>query len=317
MIDGLVGSDQDKYLSLWRNSEKRKLFLALECNFRGEIAPIRDFITRRLGAGIGNLVKEFMARKNESVLNLLVECPWWVSVLVSGIAFVFLKFIVPSIDFGNTMANAFAKSLSNVALFVALVFLLPAPISALYSWRKRRLLDGQKGIDSVRALGWREFEELLGEAYRRQGYAVTENIAAGPDEGIDLGLKKDGGLVLVQCKQWKSTKVGVNIVRELLGVMTAKHATSGILITSGVFTQEAKNFAADKPIDLVEGNQLLQLIGNLQKRGVTSPKPAPANLCPKCGGEMVLRTAQKGSNPGQKFWGCSNFPKCRFTKPLN
>jgi len=50
---------------------------------------------------------------------------------------------------------------------------------------------------------------------------------------------------------------------------------------------------------------------------VTSPKPTPANVCPKCGGEMVLRTAQKGPNPGQKFWGCSNYPKCRFTKPLN
>jgi restriction system protein len=258
-----------------------------------------------------------MARKDESILNLLIQFPWWVSVVVSGAAYLFLKFIFPSIDFGSTMANSFAKGISSAAPIIALVLLIPAPIAALNSWRKRRLLDSQKGIDSIRALGWREFEELVGEAYRRQGYAVVENTTAGPDEGIDLVLKKDGGLVLVQCKQWKSTKIGVNIVRELLGVMTAKHATSGILITSGVFTQEAKNFAADKPIDLVEGSQLLQLIGNVQKRGVASPKPAPANVCPKCGGEMVLRTAQKGPNPGQKFWGCSNYPKCRFTKPLN
>jgi hypothetical protein len=44
---------------------------------------------------------------------------------------------------------------------------------------------------------------------------------------------------------------------------------------------------------------------------------ASRNLCTKCGGEMVLRIAQKGPNPGLKFWGCSNFPKCRFTKTLN
>jgi hypothetical protein len=50
-----------------------------------------------------------MARKNESILNLLIQCPWWVSVLVSGIAFVFLKFIFPSVDFGSMTANAFAK----------------------------------------------------------------------------------------------------------------------------------------------------------------------------------------------------------------
>jgi restriction system protein len=258
-----------------------------------------------------------MVRKDESILNLLVQCPWWVSVVVSGAAYVFLKFIFPSIDFGSIMANSFAKGISGLAPFVALVLLIPAPVAALNSWRKRRLLDSQKGIDSIRALGWRQFEELVGEAYRRQGYAVAENTAAGPDEGIDLVLKKDGNLVLVQCKQWRSFKVGVNIVRELLGVMMAKHATNGILITSGIFTQEAKNFARDKPIDLVDGTELLQLIGNVQKEKTTLKKSTLDNLCPKCGAELVLRTAQKGPNPGQKFWGCSNFPTCRFTKPLN
>jgi hypothetical protein len=34
-------------------------------------------------------------------------------------------------------------------------------------------------------------------------------------------------------------------------------------------------------------------------------------ICPKCGGDMVLRTAKKGANAGQQFWGCANYPKCR------
>jgi restriction system protein len=79
-----------------------------------------------------------MARRNEFLLNLLVECPWWVSVIVSGVAFVFLGFILPSIDFGGMAANSFAKGLSSAAPFVALVLLLPAPIAALNSWRKRK-----------------------------------------------------------------------------------------------------------------------------------------------------------------------------------
>lgn len=33
--------------------------------------------------------------------------------------------------------------------------------------------------------------------------------------------------------------------------------------------------------------------------------------CPKCGSEMVLRTAKRGDNQGGKFWGCSTYPKCR------
>ncbi len=79
-----------------------------------------------------------MGRKDESILNLLVECPWWVSVLVSGFAFVFLKVIFPSIDFHGMAANAFAKGLSSAAPLVALVLLLPAPIAALNSWLKKR-----------------------------------------------------------------------------------------------------------------------------------------------------------------------------------
>ena len=54
-----------------------------------------------------------MSGKDESILNLLVECPWWVSVLVSGIAFVFLRYILPSIDFKSMAANSFAKGISR------------------------------------------------------------------------------------------------------------------------------------------------------------------------------------------------------------
>jgi hypothetical protein len=46
-----------------------------------------------------------MGRKDESILNLLVECPWWVSVLVSGAAFVSLRFILPTIDFKSTRSR--------------------------------------------------------------------------------------------------------------------------------------------------------------------------------------------------------------------
>ena len=35
-------------------------------------------------------------------------------------------------------------------------------------------------------------------------------------------------------------------------------------------------------------------------------------ICPKCGSKLVLRTANKGENAGKQFYGCSNFPKCRF-----
>lgn len=39
--------------------------------------------------------------------------------------------------------------------------------------------------------------------------------------------------------------------------------------------------------------------------------------CPKCGSEMILRTAKSGSNAGNKFWGCSKYPNCRGMVAFN
>jgi hypothetical protein len=57
----------------------------------------------------------------------------------------------------------------------------------------------------------------------------------------------------------RGEKVSVNIVRELYGVMKAKNAARGVVVTYGSFTQDASDFAKDKPIDLVtEGLSNLQ-----------------------------------------------------------
>ncbi len=39
-------------------------------------------------------------------------------------------------------------------------------------------------------------------------------------------------------------------------------------------------------------------------------------VCPKCGGALVTKTARTGRNTGDKFLGCDNYPRCRFTKNL-
>jgi predicted RNA-binding Zn-ribbon protein involved in translation (DUF1610 family) len=43
----------------------------------------------------------------------------------------------------------------------------------------------------------------------------------------------------------------------------------------------------------------------------TTPAASAVPKCPKCGGEMVLRTAKSGANAGNQFWGCSNYPQCK------
>jgi restriction system protein len=179
--------------------------------------------------------------------------------------------------------------------------LVPLIAAAVFSFfnqlRKGRMLENQTGLDSIKKLSWRQFEELVGEVFRRQGYLVLENPSDGADGGIDLRLRKNGQITFVQCKHWKSKSVGVKVVRELYGVMTAAKANNGILATFGNFTQEAKSFAKGKPIQLIGGNHLVKLISEVQKSSMASAQPESRLNCRKCGNEMVLRKAKK-----MDFW---------------
>lgn len=85
----------------------------------------------------------------------------------------------------------------------------------------------------IRGLAWRQFESFTAEAYRWQGYTVIET-PDGPDNGIDLVLRKDGEKTYVQCTHWKANCVGVEKIRELLGTMAAGGAHNGIFVISGI-----------------------------------------------------------------------------------
>jgi len=38
--------------------------------------------------------------------------------------------------------------------------------------------------------------------------------------------------------------------------------------------------------------------------------------CPRCGEPLVVRTASRGERAGQRFWGCSSYPKCKYTRQI-
>jgi len=255
-----------------------------------------------------------MPRKTTSLADVLLEAPWWVSVVVAATVYFLTKFILPAADTGNQILNMLFKAVEVPASFFSFIILLIAPFSFLNAKRKAKQLDIQSGIASIRHLHWRQFEELVAEAFRRQGYQVSEG-SYGADGGIDITLRKNDELVLVQCKQWKAQKVGVNVIREMFGLLNAHHANRIIVVTSGRFTQEAISFAHNKPIELINGDALLVLIQGVQTTSNIEITKAP--ICPKCNAELTERTAKRGANAGKNFLGCSRFPKCRYTAPLS
>ncbi|NQW94656.1 MAG: restriction endonuclease, partial [Polaromonas sp.] len=159
-----------------------------------------------------------------------------------------------------------------------------------------------QSADALDGMSWREFELLVGEAFRLQGYRVTETGGGGPDGGIDLALTKGTEKFLVQCKQWKAYRVSVDVVRELYGVMAAKGAAGGFVVTSGRFTDDARKFAEGRNVQLVDGSKLFAMIKQAKqslaataqpansKPQMATPRAVAATSCPLCGAGMVKRT---------------------------
>jgi len=198
-----------------------------------------------------------MTRKRESIFAILAICPWWISVAASVIAYIVLRDLLPHIHAGDKLTVPIVTGLGQLAYvsapYVAFLLLLPLPFSLFNARQRKQTLESQTGLKSIRGLDWKTFEQLVGEAFRRQGFAVAETGQGGADGGLDLALRKGSELFLVQCKQWRAYKVSVNIVRELYGVMAAKGAAGGFVITSGKFTEDAKAFATGRNVELIDG----------------------------------------------------------------
>jgi restriction system protein len=169
-------------------------------------------------------------------------------------------------------------------------------------------------------LPWKRFEDVLAEAYRRRGYQVVETLGGGADGGVDLRLRKEGQVIVVQCKRWKGKPVAVQVVRELYGVMIDQGASAAKIVATTNFTAEAVSFARGKPIELVDSKALQHLVRGVQTSSrLTISTDEPDHLtpmCPSCNTPMVLREARGGAFAGQKFWGCANYPNCRGTRRL-
>lgn len=275
-------------------------------------------------------------RRKAGLLELVSLLPWWLCLGLAPVSYLVLH----SVAMQPAPAHATVNQLQALAMsslwrglaqagqyLLPMILLAAAAMSAARSLRRRHL-HGQVATGAaalVNSMSWQDFERLVGEAYRQRGYRVRETGGGGADNGIDLVLERDGERHLVQCKQWRAQRVGVDVVRELYGAMAAQGAAGGWVVTSGAFTTPAREFARGRNIELIDGGALVDLIrppdadriepmiepGPVEGRGAARPS------CPVCSGPMVRRVARRGSSAGEDFWGCQGFPKCRGTRPVN
>jgi len=122
--------------------------------------------------------------------------------------------------------------------------------------------------DALTGVRWDRLEHLLAAYYRDAGYQVTHvgtGATAGRfDGGVDLELRRDGRMLLVQVKHWNACQVPHNDVHQLIGVMFNARADGAIVVTSGEFTRAAIEAGAkNDQVQLIDGDELRAMLGPL------------------------------------------------------
>src|ERR1019366_5305724 len=136
-------------------------------------------------------------------------------------------------------------------------------LSALGLMNPRAAMNTQsKSLDNLSGI---EFEEFINQLLKAMGFRTQVTKASG-DGGIDIVAILDkpvtGGRYLFQCKRFAADSlIGAPIVREFYGAVSAdRKAVKGILITTSGFTLQAKEFAGEVGIELIDGLELSNLL---------------------------------------------------------
>jgi Restriction endonuclease/Topoisomerase DNA binding C4 zinc finger len=171
--------------------------------------------------------------------------------------------------------------------------------------------------EKLRKIDWFQFEKLVELIYRQRGFAVERFGGAHPDGGVDLIVQSTTDKFVVQCKHWRKWSVGVRHIREFLGTLTDSKISKGSFITLSGYTGEAKQLADKHGIQILNESDLVKMLedsGLMYSKEISTLFADNRKFCPKCEREMVLKTARA---KGNQFWGCLNYPRCRFTLKLD
>ncbi len=134
----------------------------------------------------------------------------------------------------------------------------------------KEVLDQVRPEDNLAAMAWEDFEHLVRELFEKEFARTGGEVRVtqtSRDRGVDaIAFDPDpirGGKFVIQAKRYNMV-VPVSAVRDLYGTMIAEGATKGILVTTSHFGRDSREFAKDKPITLIDGNNLVHMF---QKHG--------------------------------------------------
>ena len=143
------------------------------------------------------------------------------------------------------------------------MFIVPAMIpfvgiSLWVGWKQWQLPSSaqvEATLVAVAAMPWRDFSEVMSQAYLREGYEVKPVSGA-----ADFVVEKAGRKSLISCKRWKAASHGLEPLRELKAMRQAEVANEAVYVTLGEIQQAAREFAEEHGIVLLQGEALARFL---------------------------------------------------------
>ena len=156
--------------------------------------------------------------------------------------------------------------------------------------RREAMIDSTEfDVDN---LSGAEFENVCQVLVEKMG-VTTQTTKASGDGGIDLIAYNHqpllSGKYIIQCKRYTGS-VGEPIIRDLYGVIMSERANKGILMTTGHFTKSAIGFAEGKPIELIDGATLKNL---MSQYGLHTNNSDNQTFVDVVGNQDIIKTAQE------------------------
>jgi hypothetical protein len=132
--------------------------------------------------------------------------------------------------------------------------------------------------DALSQVSWQDFEILVADYYREQGFDVMHcgngGLGVRGSGGVDLRLRKDGKLFLVQCRHGTVQPVDAGAIRRLLAVRDEDEAAEAIVVASGEFSADARRAGESGGAILIDGAELRRLLGERLDK-LPPPRLAP------------------------------------------
>ncbi|MDY3988802.1 MAG: restriction endonuclease [Massilioclostridium sp.] len=129
------------------------------------------------------------------------------------------------------------------------------------------ILDNMDQSENLATMPWEEFEHLVREVFSKYFSGADTEVKvtqSSRDGGVDaVAFDPDpirGGKFIIQAKRYNKV-VPVSAARDLYGTVINEGAVKGILVTTSYFGSDTREFIKDKPISLVDGNNLIYLLG--------------------------------------------------------